>query len=417
MKKIWQKINYPMIIYLLICFIQLLIISKLTDLPVTIGNWMEKSETISKFKPPKSNFYPPGSAIMLLPFIWLKRNLFVVIVIYYLGSATIFYLLSQRIKKMKVRRILLSVFPLNPYLSWLCITSQDTVFELFLCLLFIEFGIRKRYYHLSVCGLLLCLTRPSYWPTFLAFSIFLILKNINSNKYLILKSMIPIFLLPVILLINHATYNSLSLAGESGKTLYFSYNQYHYLSLPLFDMDVFLSKGGHMEPINGDDSSSNFSRMAFNSIQHHPKETVLGWMQKVDSYIFDVQKVPHLPGEYFLSENKKSIIIGDERLYWPIVLGNLIYEIYRSIWLILLISCIGILLTIKILKNTSLQNKDSMVLLSIPWFCGLIPGVMFYTETRFKIVSELVLSVFIGLVYDNLVIDKIEKNNHEVQGA
>jgi len=139
--------------------------------------------------------------------------------------------------------------------------------------------------------------------------------------------------------------------------------------------------------------------MALQSIKDNPKEILLGTMQKLDSYIFDVQKVPHLPGEYYLSADAKSIVIGNQRLTWPLVLGNLLYEIYRSLLLVGLLASIGVLLAFRKLKFQIKSYKRSLLILLLPWTLGLIPGLLFYTETRFKIVSELLLIPFISLVF------------------
>ena len=196
---------------------------------------------------------------------------------------------------------------------------------------------------------------------------------------------------------NLYAYGSSSLAGESGITAYFSYNKYLYLALPKLDMDVFLSTKGHVEDY-GAHSSAEYTQMAIKSIKENPKEVLLATMQKFDSYIFDVQKVPHLPGEYYLSKDATSIIIGNQRLIWPLVLGNLLYEAYRSLLLIGVLASAGVLFAYRNLRIKAIYPQNALWLLTLPWMLGLIPGLAFYTETRFKIVSELLLIPFICLV-------------------
>jgi dolichol kinase len=51
------------------------------------------------------------------------------------------------------------------------------------------------------------------------------------------------------------------------------------------------------------------------------------------------------------------------------------------------------------LRKKYFTNKSiSTIILALPWLLGIVPGVIFYTETRFKIVSELLLVPFIALV-------------------
>lgn len=211
------------------------------------------------------------------------------------------------------------------------------------------------------------------------------------------------------MIFNLYAYGTSSFAGESGITAYFSYNKYLYLSLPKFDMDVFLSTKGHVEDF-GAHSSTEYTKMAIQSIRDNPKEVLLASMQKFDAYIFDVQKVPYFPGEYYLSEDAKSIVIGDERLTWSILLGNLMYEIYRSLLLVGWFTSIGALFVYRKLKI----RRDfgfSLWLLPLPWILGFIPGLLFYTETRFKIVSELLLIPFICLVLSTKIV--VRENGKE----
>ena len=165
----------------------------------------------------------------------------------------------------------------------------------------------------------------------------------------------------------------------------------------------------------GEYSSSAYTQMALQSIKDNPKEILLGTMQKLDSYIFDVQKVPHLPGEYYLSADAKSIVIGNQRLTWPLVLGNLLYEIYRSLLLVGLLASIGVLLAFRKLKFQIKSSKRLLWLLLLPWSLGLIPGLLFYTETRFKIVSELLLIPFISLVFSVKTNEMVHGKEHALE--
>jgi hypothetical protein len=88
--KIFGKFNYELILFMLISCIPLLVISQLSDLPTSLGNWAGKANEILNFNIPTSNFYPAGSALMLLPFIWNGPNYLIAVLFYYLGG-TFFY--------------------------------------------------------------------------------------------------------------------------------------------------------------------------------------------------------------------------------------------------------------------------------------------------------------------------------------
>ena len=383
--------------YLFICLVPLLIVNKVSDLPIWIGNGEAKAREILNLQIPVDNFYPIGKALMLLPFVWLSPNYFPAIVLYFVASSAIYFLICQKISSFWPRLIALAALPANPYLVWLCYSSQDTIFELFLLLALVYSAINKGFYLFIISGFLLCLTRPSYWVVFIGIAFFLALSEKKLQEKKQKKYFLVFLLLPINMFFNLYAYGSSSLAGESGITAYFSYNKYLYLALPKLDMDVFLSTKGHVEDY-GSHSSAEYTQMAIKSIKENPKEVLLATMQKFDSYIFDVQKVPHLPGEYYLSKDATSIIIGNQRLTWPLVLGNLFYEVYRSLLLIGLLLSVGMLFAYRKLRIKAIYPQNALWLLTLPWLLGLIPGLAFYTETRFKIVSELLLIPFICLV-------------------
>ena len=392
------KLDWKLISYVLICLTPLFFVNQVSDLPIWIGNGEQKAREILNLQLPSDNFYPVGKALMLLPFVWLSPNFFPVIILYFAASSIIYYLICRVIPKKGFRLLALGALPANPYLVWLCYSSQDTVFELFLLLTLIYSAIKNKFYSFLVSGFLICLTRPSYWVIFIGLALFLLIYEKKYQEKNWKKYFVVLVLIPINLFFNLHAYGSASFAGESGVTSFFSYNKYLYLSLPMFDMDVFLSTDGHVGGL-GEYSSSAYTQMALQSIKDNPKEILLGTMQKLDSYIFDVQKVPHLPGEYYLSADAKSIVIGNQRLTWPLVLGNLLYEIYRSLLLVGLLASIGVLLAFRKLKFQIKSSRRLLWLLLLPWSLGLIPGLLFYTETRFKIVSELLLIPFISLVF------------------
>jgi hypothetical protein len=112
-------------------------------------------------------------------------------------------------------------------------------------------------------------------------------------------------------------------------------------------------------------------------------------MQKFDSYFFDVQKIPHLPGAYVLNQDEQIIEIQEERLTWPLVLGNFSYMLWRTLLVLGALLALGIVLGSK-LVGASL-GRVKLWPLALPYLFGVVPGLIIYTETRFKIVSELLL--------------------------
>jgi hypothetical protein len=378
---------------------ELALIHSVSDLPSTLGNWIEKSRVIAGLGIPQDNFYGPGSAILLIPFLPVEENLFLANLFYFALGTIGFWKLTGYIPNKIWRAVCLLALPTNFYLVWLVNSSQDTVFEFSLLMWASLFLMRKRYVLFSALTFLLCLSRSGYWIFFLGTSVGMFFWGKYKRNELSWKKLIAVPLLALTSIFNFANYDSPSPALEGGLALYFSYTKYHYLSLPKMDMDVFLSgpngpfseKNGPKFPegISQAEENSIYARAGLDSLTTHKKETVLGWMQKFDSYFFDVQKIPHLPGAYVLNQDKKIIEIQEERLTWPLVLGNSSYLLWRTLLVLGALIAAGILLGSK-MAGTAL-GRVKLWPLALPYIFGVVPGLVIYTETRFKIVSELLL--------------------------
>lgn len=394
------------LIVIIISILQILLIHIVSDLPIGITNWIPKARELANLHFPSSNFYPPGSAILLLPFLYLTSKPLIILIIYYILGNYYFFQNSFVIKRRKFRLVALSAILFNPYLPWLIYSSQDTIFEYFLLMISINFLLRQKFIPFLFFGFILNLCRPAYWVFYLLIGIVYFTFYYFSKNRIRLRYLAPLLFLILNLAYNYNLYNSFRLADESGITSYFSYNKDLYLALPLFDMDVFLSKGGHMtNPYNLGDSPSAYSRAAIRSLIENPKEALLASMQKIDSYIFTSQKVPKLSGEYYLSENRKYIVIGNERITWLLVIGNLGYQIYRGSLFVVFLLSLGSLIG-HYSKIWIKDNANTLIVLIVPWIAGFISCTLFYTETRFKIVPETLLFIFSMKVFSELSLVK-----------
>jgi hypothetical protein len=196
-----------------------------------------------------------------------------------------------------------------------------------------------------------------------------------------------------VLSFNQIVFGSSNLSTSSSDTIFFSHQKYHYLSLPKFDMDVFLKNGQSTNPSRVVDNTNKLefiedpkTRGALVSILDNPQRFVFAEIQKLDSYFFPIQKVPNLPGQYELSADEKSIIIGDERLTWSLTIGHLVFAIYRAFWMLLL-ACTLTWFALLLFSRTRFSGPEKYLL--IPFMAGVIPGLLYYVETRFKICAEL----------------------------
>jgi len=262
-------------------------------------------------------------------------------------------------------------------------------------LLFGLFALRKRFSLALFFGFILCFTRPAYWVAFILI-IFLMArekKGIESKPRNYLRQGAAIWVLLAVLAFNKVVFGSINLASSSGDTIYFSHQKFHYLSLPKFDMDVLLKNGPSTKPEVVAEQSERLSfiedyktRAAFISILDNPQRFLFAQMQKVDSYFFPIQKIPNLPGQYELAEDEKSILIGDERLTWSLTIGYIIFALYRAIWMLLFAGTL-VWLGLLLFSRGNFNRAEKYLLL--PYLAGIVPGVLYYVETRFKICSEL----------------------------
>jgi len=297
--------------------------------------------------------------------------------------------------------------PLNPALVWYCYSSTDTVFELFLFMLFIYCSIKNKILLFNISGILLAQTRPAHWLTYLGISIYFLIKQKGLQKTVNRwrNYSASFILLITTIMSNFLIYGSFSVATVSGMNLYIANNKYAYLAHPKYDIEVFLTKGGHLElepkfELNTKDpgKSTQYTRMAVDSIKDNPKEFTIATMQKIESYIFGIQKIPNLSGDYYLSADGKSIIIAEPRLKWALIGGHLFYEIYRGLLLMFLLISLGIYIVINKSTNYFDNIRDNLAIFLIPWLLGFIPAILFFSDTRYKVVSELTLVPFVMLV-------------------
>lgn len=395
-KTITRRIDKNLYIYVFFCLILLHFTSYFLDLPPLIGNWENKSWSILNFAL-NDNYYPPGASLALIPFLWNGPDFWLAIYFYYAISAIIYFKICSYVDLGRGKIVALVALPLNFYLTWLCLTSADQVVELMFLMLLGYFAIKSKFYLSLIYGFLLCFTRPSYWPAYILI-IYLIAKNAskeqkyNSNW---VKKGAAIWVLFGVLTFNQLVFSSTNLASSSSDTLFYSHQKYHYLTLPKFDMDVFLQNGVSTDPVEVTKASAKFTiindvkvRAAVISIFENPQRFIFSEIQKFDSHFFTVQKVPNLPGNYQLSSDETSIKIGSERLSWPLTFGYLLYAMYRAIWMLFFAT---VLLWIYLLIRNQLRLNSYEKYLPIPYLSGIVPSLMFLSETRLKICSELLL--------------------------
>lgn len=388
--------------------IELLLVSKISDLRPYLGNWAYKSIEIMNFNAPSDNLYGPGSALLLIPFIWSGPTYFIANIFYIFVGSFFYCKLSQKITKRKYRYISYFSLVLNPYFFWLCHSSQDTVFEFALVMLSLYFIISNRFILFCLFAFLLSETRSQYWVFFLLAASIKIYFGIKNKSKIKKVYFLPVVLLFAVMGFNQYTYNSPSITLYSGETLAFGHSRYYYLAHPKFDVDFMLDedissdykKINELEQFSQAEKNEFYTTQALQSIKEFPKQAILNLMQKLDSTIFISQKVPNAPGYFKLSQDGDQIRIIDERLSWSLVLGLLLYQIWRGSMLILLISVLAIFFYNVKWRQIRIQSNDFWLLL--PWASTIFVAMLYFSETRYKLVPELLLPLFSLLILSKL---------------
>lgn len=389
---------------------ELVVVRTLSDLTPEIANWSLKAHEILNLQVPTNNFYGPGAAILTLPFLWNAPSFQMANVTYFFIGCFFFFQISSIIDNRKIRFLTRSTLLINPYLIWLCDSSQDTVFEFALLSLALFLIVRKRYLISFLPTFILAETRSQYWIFFLGLGAILFLGD-KERKNRRLLYLTPFALMLLVGLFNQIQYKSPSPALEGGVTLEMSYSPYYYLAHPKYDVDYLL--GGPDGPIESNkinpsvspfDAEGNkyYSKLAIKLAIENPKETILGTMQKIDSYIFSSQKIPNLPGYYKLNPTTNEIRTVDSRLHWNLVIGALLFQILRGVMFIGFLLSMGVVISRRIRVKSSVQEHPEFWLIA-PWLLSLPVGILVYTESRFKVIPELFIFIFIGITFSKLL--------------
>jgi hypothetical protein len=93
---------------------------------------------------------------------------------------------------------------------------------------------------------------------------------------------------------------------------------------------------------------------------------------------------------------------------WNLIAGNFVYEIYRSILLVAGLAAFGGLILIRRIRKDLYLKVNLPLEFVLPWAFGLVPALLLYTETRFKVVSESLLFLFVIVIWSKLSAIKSE---------
>lgn len=390
--------------------------------PPAAGGWISKSEELLKFHLPSDNYYPPGSALLLIPFMKLE-NCALYATFFYMNIGLIFfYLICNEIKSKFLNIMALSTLSINVYLFWLMKGSQDTVYE-FAFVMISTFLLIKTYWKLSFMSLfMLFQIRSGYVILFCIVSVLLFIKHksFNFSRKLIF---IPLLLLSLSASVNLLNYGTTAPSNTSGQTLYFGQNKYFYLASPLYDVDVFLAQDGHMDVPgykNEDLWSLDFNKIdqlfliqAIKQLKENPASLIQNTISKVDNLFFNFQKIPNLPGKYWLSRDGSTINIDQSQdLTLKYAIGNLLYFLYRVISVLFIIYTLSILIFFR--KKINTKNIEYIIWSLLPIVSWVPLSLVYYNDTRFRIVPECLIIPAAGYFLNFVNKSNVITNNKNI---
>ena len=132
-----------------------------------------------------------------------------------------------------------------------------------------------------------------------------------------------------------------------------------------------------------------FKQQALEDIRKNPESFIQNTLIKLDNLFFNFQKIPNLPGTYWLSEDGKKVYIEGEGLNLKYALGNLVYFLYRFISIMLLIYSVSLWLYFR--KSFKAGDLYFSLWNFLPILSILPVCIIFYEDTRFRIVAESLL--------------------------
>ncbi len=132
MKKVLSKSNALLVAFVVLILVELFVVNRVSDLSPGTSNWIEKAQQILDLQIPTDNFYGPGAALLLSPFVLVGLPTYAANYFYFALGVVGYWLICQAIPSRVGHLIALFALPANVYLIWLIDSSQDTVFEFFL---------------------------------------------------------------------------------------------------------------------------------------------------------------------------------------------------------------------------------------------------------------------------------------------
>lgn len=347
--------------------------------------FFDKAREIASLHFPTSNFYPIGSAILVLPFAYLPMGGLLSVLFYAnLGFVFLARLARDMLSPLGLRVgavLLLS----NTYLFWTLVGNRDTVLE-FAVVIVAVWALRTKRLALWVtASSLAVLVRPGNVLWVLAVSVIL------SVRWRRLRSLAPLGVLAVVMVINMIVYHSPALSLNGGYAIRIGWTQEHLMTNPLYDYDVGVSDPYALQDrrsLTEAQVNTRYLEQARRAITEAPLRSVQLAMSKLESSLFHISKVPRFdfPAS---SDGRGGVAVADITSSPSRLVAEVVYFFHRAVAVTLFLFAVCAWLLLPMGRRLT---RDTVLLAP---FLGAVPmAVLVTSDTRFQITAEIVVLVW-----------------------
>jgi len=354
--------------------------------PIGLATWASKAAELAALSLPQSNFYPIGPALLYLPFQMLGLNP-VWALFFYFNIGLFFYArICRGIDSRCVGRVALLAILLNPYFYWIVKSSQDTVLQFAVLTAALSFMIERRIVAYSFIALLGSVVRSTDIFVFVGFAIFMYLRE--RRAIWVLFPALYIF----VAAFNLAQYGSASPSLNGGYNIFLGQQPLYAIAHPRYDIDEFFEHEGHSDPKilfgmtrtpeNEAQLDAKYRSLGLSFLGENPQRFLHTSAIKLESWLFNFEKVPNLSGDFYLSKDKTEIIVATVRS--NMLAADAAYIVYKIFYNLLF----AVALFLAALAPRYALRSPYLPLL-LPMFFVAPVILLTFPDTRFKIVYEI----------------------------
>lgn len=337
------------------------------------------AKELVSFHLPSSNYYPIGSALLLIPFAYLPGGGTIAVLFYANVGFVALALIVRRLLSPFAIRLGAVLLIANTYLFWVLAGSRDNVLEFAVVPLALWAVITRRPAIWIFASTMAVLVRPGNLLWVVVVSVLLAIRWKRA------KALAPVGFVVAVMVMNVIAYGSFAVSQNGGYAARIGWTQEHLLTHPLYEYDVGISDPysiDNSKSMSGAEKYERFMSDTRRAITDEPIQSIQLAMSKLESSLFHVSKVPRFnfpasaPGD-------GSVVIEAPTFDWGRTGAEVVYFVQRAVSLSLFLFALVALIFIPSIR---LPSREHFLL--APFF-GMVPMAILVTaDTRFQITAE-----------------------------